>query len=660
MKAQAGPCIDTAVFPQAGEDRSLLILTASISARMVKISSADLDAEIVRALEEVLQRLGVDRGGLLEVSEHSDVLRVSHAWYAEGITRVSGEVNLAALFPWSYRHIVIQGHTLALKNCQNDLPPEADADRESHRLFGNKSTLTIPLFIGQRVHHLVTVDTHRVERDWPDDVITCLRLLGEIFVSALQRREAEQALLFAKERLDMAAASADAGLWELELSTGVIWATDKARNMFHYPEGVTITLANFLDKVHADDRQLIVDAVEKIRCSGGELRVEYRSAGLGGETRWMQSLGRLAENAGGFPHYLLGVTQEITARKMLEQQLKEQLVEIRELQERLEQENIYLRNEVASRENRIGISASMGSRMQKITAQVEAVAHTASTVLVLGETGTGKELVAEIIHRLSPRSKKTMIKVNCAALPHALVESELFGRERGAFTGALSRQVGRFELADDSTLFLDEISEMPLDTQVKLLRVLQEGEFERLGSPKPVRVDVRIIAASNCDLRAEVEKGRFRQDLYYRLNVFPIVLPPLREHPEEIPQLVWEFVAEFGEKMGKRIRRVDSRDMERLKAYPWPGNVRELRNIIERAMIVSRSDILELQSLSADSLQSTATLTLEDVERRHIRHVLELAGGKVKGPGGAAERLDINPSTLNSRMQKLGIRPRRH
>ena len=280
-------------------------------------------------------------------------------------------------------------------------------------------------------------------------------------------------------------------------------------------------------------------------------------------------------------------------------------------------------------------------------------------MLIQGETGTGKELVAQAIHRLSERNNRPMIVVNCASLPAGLVESELFGRERGAFTGALTKQLGRFELANGSTLFLDEIGELPMETQSKLLRVLQEGKFERLGSPHTIKTDVRIIAATNRNLFEEVEQGRFRRDLYYRLNVFPIHVPPLRERREDIPGLVWECVAEFNGMMGKKIRRISAHDMEALTAHPWPGNIRELRNVIEHAMITSKSETLELHSTDL-RLQSVAeSLCLEEVESRHISSVLRLTNGRIKGPGGAAELLGLNPSTLYFRMRKLGISPDR-
>jgi transcriptional regulator with GAF, ATPase, and Fis domain len=288
--------------------------------------------------------------------------------------------------------------------------------------------------------------------------------------------------------------------------------------------------------------------------------------------------------------------------------------------------------------------------------QIEQVAPTDSTVLIQGETGTGKELLAHAIHDVSRRKNRLMIKVNCAALPPTLIESELFGREKGAYTGALSKQMGRFELADTSTIFLDEIDSLPLDLQAKLLRVLESGEFERLGGPRTVKVDVRIISATNCDLTRVVSEGGFREDLYYRLNVFQITVPPLRERREDILPLVWSFVKEFSERMGKRIESIPQKAVEALQTYPWPGNVRELRNITERAMILTTGPVLHLEVPRLVQSGANHRGTLEEVEKKHIIEALNTTGWQVSGKDGAAEILGINPKTLNSRMQKLGIK----
>jgi transcriptional regulator with GAF, ATPase, and Fis domain len=300
--------------------------------------------------------------------------------------------------------------------------------------------------------------------------------------------------------------------------------------------------------------------------------------------------------------------------------------------------------------------ASDSAAVRQALAQVEQVAPTPSTVLLLGETGAGKEVFAQAIHELSARRQRPMVKVSCAAIPSALIESELFGRERGAYTGALSRQIGRFEAAHQSTLFLDEIGELSAEVQVKLLRVLQDRVIERLGSTQPIKVDVRIIAATNRNLAKAVEDKAFREDLFYRLNVFPISVPPLRERVEDIPGLVWEFVNEFSKSLGKPIDSVSKESMRQLQLYSWPGNVRELRNVIERAVIISTGPRLTVPiPQPAVSRPAQSSLTLRNLEIEHIRATLESTNWRIRGHLGAAERLGLKPTTLETRMAKLGL-----
>ena len=343
------------------------------------------------------------------------------------------------------------------------------------------------------------------------------------------------------------------------------------------------------------------------------------------------------------------------ARKQMEEQLKEQLDEIKVLKERLERENIYLQEEVRLLVEHTDI-VGQSVAMKKVLTQAEQVAQTDSTVLLLGETGTGKELLARAIHSMSLRKDRPLVTVNCASLPPTLIESELFGRERGAYTGALTKMIGRFEIADGSTLFLDEIGELPFELQSKLLRVLEEGKFERLGSTKSLRVNVRIIAATNRNIEQEVKNGKFRKDLYYRLNVFPIVIPPLRERPEDIPLLVRAVVKEFQKKMGKEIESIPKKTMQALQSYSWPGNVRELRNLIEHAMILSRDKTLDVHVPKRASSETDATGNLETMERSHIVAVLENTGWRIAGQGGAAEVLGLKRTTLSAKMKKLGIK----
>jgi formate hydrogenlyase transcriptional activator len=334
--------------------------------------------------------------------------------------------------------------------------------------------------------------------------------------------------------------------------------------------------------------------------------------------------------------------------------------EIEALKNRLQQEKVYLEEEVRTEHNFddiIGESAAL----RRILKQVEAVAPTDATVLILGETGTGKELIARALHDLSPRRERTFVKLNCAAIPTGLLESELFGHEKGAFTGAVTQKVGRFELAHQGTLFLDEVGDIPPELQPKLLRALQEQEFERLGSTRTVRVNVRLLAATNRDLAQMVGDGRFRGDLYYRLNVFPVVLPPLRERPDDIPRLVRHFTQRFARRMGRRIETIPAPEMDALVRYAWPGNVREMQNVIERAVILSPGRLLRVP---LGDLQPAATqtqvpagepVTLADAEREHILGVLRETGWVVGGPKGAAHRLGMKRSTLQKKMKKLGI-----
>jgi DNA-binding NtrC family response regulator len=365
------------------------------------------------------------------------------------------------------------------------------------------------------------------------------------------------------------------------------------------------------------------------------------------------------ERTGELTRSNLQLTQEIEERKKAETSLQGTYKEIKELKDKLEAENIYLQKEVARKFNFdeiIGQSAVLS----RVFLQVEQVAPMNATVMLFGETGTGKGVLARAIHSSSPRKNRPLITVDCTTLPATLVESELFGRERGAFTGSDAKQIGRFELADGGTIFLDEIGEMPLELQSKLLRVIQDGEFERLGSPRTIKVDVRIVAATNRNLSEEMRNGKFREDLFYRLNVFPISLPPLRQRKEDIPLLVDHFVAKYNKKIGKKIETVTKETLNALQKYNWPGNVRELESIIERAVIVSQGSSLQVldrfdtfhEQLDTEGQEVKA---LVDLEHDHILQVLQKTGWRIEGKSGAALLLGLNASTLRARMRKNGI-----
>jgi len=356
---------------------------------------------------------------------------------------------------------------------------------------------------------------------------------------------------------------------------------------------------------------------------------------------------------------LLGdIVANALGRCQSEQALRRALEDVTRLTKQLEAENAYLREAAQFPAQPSGI-VGKSPALKRALSQVDRVAPTDAAVLLLGETGTGKELLAQLIHRRSPRRDHAMVKLNCAALAPTLIEAELFGREKGAYTGALTRQAGRFEVAHGSTIFLDEIAELPLELQVKLLRVLEDGQFERIGSTKTLTVDARLIAATNRDLAGLVAQGAFREDLYYRLNVFPIAVPPLRERAGDIPLLVWTFAKQFGEALGKPVDRIPEETMDALQRYSWPGNVRELRNVIERAVILAESSTLRVPLAPPPGSPADRPRTLADAERQHILAALHKTGWRIRGPDGAAQLLGVKPTTLESRLKKLGIeRPR--
>jgi len=371
--------------------------------------------------------------------------------------------------------------------------------------------------------------------------------------------------------------------------------------------------------------------------------IEYSLSVQAGE-RWFEGrTGLLGVEINGDPAVTF-IARDITDRKRAEE---------------LESQNVYLQEELQV-ERSFGEIVGQSLAMKQVFRAIERVADTNSTVLLLGETGTGKELIARALHRLSRRRDGVMVKVNCGAMPSTLAESELFGHERGAFTGAVQQKRGRFELANNGTIFLDEVGELSLDVQVKLLRVLQEQELERLGSTKPTKVNIRVIAATNRDLQADVERGAFRSDLFYRLNIFPIHIPPLRDRKEDVPLLAGHFVTDFARRMGKTVDRIGALAAARLAAYAWPGNVRELANVIERAVILCEGPVIQDEHIGAldrrsASVESDVFLTLAEMERQHIQRALAKTGGVLAGPQGAARLLGMRRSTVWSRMRKLGI-----
>jgi len=481
------------------------------------------------------------------------------------------------------------------------------------------------------------------------------RMLG-VNIDITERKAADEALREREERFRNMAESAPV----------MIWMTDDKQNTTYVNKQWLELTGSTVEKesgfgwathVHPDDMDASVGRYTAAFEKKVPFELEFRVLRFDGEYRWVYSSGtpRFTHD-GEFVGYI-GTAFDISERKEAERELREALDELKVLKSQLEAENIYLHQEL-QQDHAFGDIIGQSSAIKYVLFKVSQVAPIDSTVLITGETGTGKELVARAIHEASKRNDRPLIKVNCAALTPSLIESELFGHEKGSFTGAAGRKIGRFELANRGTLLLDEIGELPLDLQAKLLRVLQEGEFERVGSGNTIKADVRVIALTNRDLKQEVEKGKFREDLWYRLNVFPITTPPLRDRRDDIPLLTDHFTKIFSRKFGKDLNAVAPDSMKALCDYSWPGNVRELANVIERAVINARSRILRISedfSIRTPEAMAASVRTLEELERDHITEVLQDTRWRIDGQRGAAVLLGINPSTLRTRMAKLGI-----
>jgi len=487
--------------------------------------------------------------------------------------------------------------------------------------------------------------------------IAILLIVG-LLIQRSRHGRAKAALRISEERYLLALAGSTDGLWDWDLQSNTVFYSDRFREILGYtPAEFPGTIDSFRSRLHPEDTMAVWAAIKRHLQERVPYKVEYRLRAKSGDYLWFLARGQAIWNTAGKAIRMSGSIQDITERKQAELDLKAALSEIKGLKDKLEVERAYLQEEIKSQYNHENI-IGQSNALKYIFYKVEQIAPTDTTVLILGETGTGKELVARAIHGLSPRKDRALLKVNCATLPANLIISELFGHEKGAFTGAHARQLGRFEVANGATLFLDEIGELPLELQPKLLRVIQDGEFERLGSSGTIKVDVRLIAATNRNLEEEVSKGRFREDLWYRLSIFPITVPPLRDRMEDIALLVDFFVDKISRRLGKSIESIPVSVMNTLQDYQWPGNVRELENVLERAVINSSGPKLHL----VDELKkphkdlTAARKTLNEVERDYIVRVLEQTNWKVSGQNGAAEILGLDRSTLRARMRKLGIR----
>lgn len=474
----------------------------------------------------------------------------------------------------------------------------------------------------------------------------------------LELSRAERALRRSEAYLAEAQKLSHTGSFGWNVAGGEIYWSPETFRIFECDPAVTVTIETHCERTHPDDRVAVQSLLDSVARQREEFDFEQRLLLPDGSVRFIRVVGTPSlENRFEF----VGAITDISRHKHAEANLQEALTEIRTLRDQLYKENIVLREEVdkvSMFEEIVGGSPAL----QAVLARVGKVAPTDSTVLITGETGTGKELIARAIHKRSQRCSRPFVSVNCAATPAALIASELFGHEKGAFTGALQRRLGRFELAEGGTLFLDEVGELPPDTQVALLRVLQEREFERVGGSQAVRADVRVIAATNRNLESAIATGAVRMDLFYRLNVFPIELPPLRGRKEDIPTLIEYFIGRYSRRSGKKIATIEKRTLELLESYAWPGNIRELQNVVERSVIVCDTDVfsvdpswLSVHPAPGPPSGPVVARKPANQERKDIELALAAASGRVSGPSGAAARLGMAPSTLESKIRALKI-----
>ncbi|MCK8603435.1 sigma 54-interacting transcriptional regulator [Syntrophobacteraceae bacterium DRH4] len=634
-------------------------MLSALSVRFVNLPPDQVGPEIRRNLETIARQLEVDRVSVFEISADTQMLIAFHYYTNSDIAAPPSKVDWTGL-TWG-RQKIYNGEMVIFSHI-DELPAEAGVEKDYFRSQGVQSAVVIPLVAGQLTLGVLTMAMLRHRREWRDSLIRRFKLVAAVFANAIARKRSDEALIeskqFKRSVLDslkylLAVADSEGNILDVNES----WIQFARQNDAHGLDRIGVG-SNYLEVCRrsaadgAELAQTVLDGIKSVLDGALELfELEYPcDSPVERRWFWMRVIPFSGPKGGVIITHI-----DISERKQAETALQHAYREIEHLKDQLEAERNYLQEEIKLEHNFdkfIGSSAAI----QYVLFKVKQVAALDTSVLILGETGTGKELVARAIHSTSLREKRPLVKVNCAALPANLIESELFGHERGAFTGAQAR-AGRFEVAHGSTLFLDEIGELPLELQAKLLGVLQDGEFQRLGNSRTIKVDVRIIVATNRNLQEEVRKGQFREDLFYRLNVFPITVPPLRERLEDIPLLATFFTRNASKRLGKSIEQIPANVMKNLQEYHWPGNVRELENVIERAVIASSGPKLRLADELKPSPLALPALpkTMQEVEFDHILGVLKQTSWKVSGKGGAAEILGLKRNTLLARMKKLGI-----
>src|SRR5262245_26044093 len=495
-------------------------------------------------------------------------------------------------------------------------------------------------------------------RDAEKRIVRWYHLLTDIE----EHKKTEERLRHSQTDLLEAQRLSRSGSWRHNLVSGTLTVSPEVLRIRNVPSHEYLsTIEDLYAGIHPEDRPRVRLIYDRAQLEKKDFDAEYRVLLQDGTVKHLHTIGHPVLNEMGEVVEYIGTGIDVTEQHLARVKLEKAFEEIKRLKDRLQDENLILREEI---DHAFMFDDIVGSSpvLQSVLSSIVKVAPTDTTILISGETGTGKEMIARAIHKRSRRSDQAFVGINCAAIPPALIASELFGHEKGAFTGAVQQRRGRFELAHSGTIFLDEIGEVPVETQLALLRVLQERQFERVGGSRAIPVDVRIIAATNRDLSSAIAAGTFRSDLFYRLNVFPIQVPPLRKRKEDIPLLIEHFVKKFAEKMAKHIHKIDKHTLELCQAYSWPGNVRELQNIVERSMILSVGETfsideawLSIQQPGTRNLSGPLTQTLQDQEKEMIETALAETRGKVAGAKGAAAKLGLAPSTLESKIKQLKI-----
>jgi len=642
---------------------------AEISTNLLGAHQDEIGDKIDICLQRIAKHYNLDRAGLWFYADSKRLVRRLQGGVIGGEELLLEDVLSLDLVPWT-RANTLAGIDTQIESLEN-IPSEQEQDRNFYEGQGMKSVLTLPLAADHQRLGVGVFTTVDQARSWTEKVISELRLLSEVIMNAYSRAESTRISQQRERDLTRSEALANVGSYSFFPDTapdhwppsGRLALSEEMRKLLDFTAEEAV-FDDFISRIHIDDRARVLSSMHEPLQEGSILQHEYRLVRPNGEIVHVED--RTEVNWSGDGHEIVRVfasLKNISERVLRENELRDALAQIEKLKENLEEENLELRDEIRSAH---GFNKIIGNSrsLQRCLDLVKKVAPTDATVMLLGETGTGKELIAHAVHDQSARKDKRMVSVNCAALPESLIESELFGHEKGAFTGAVSARKGRFELADGGTLFLDEIGELPLPLQSKLLRAIQEGEFERLGGSKTLKVDVRLIAATNRQLKNIVDEGDFRADLYYRISNFPIEIPSLKERKDDIPLLAEHFVRKFAPELGKNIKAISSGMLRHLTERSWPGNVRELEGFIQHALITNESDVLTLnaqneeinQPLSElDDLASSEKATLSSVEHRHIIDVLNQTTWMISGEKGAAKILGVPPSTLRSRMKKLGI-----